>query len=178
MTMHRKKIGTTKMINQTPDNTTNIIDFITKSLNTEEIFLGGSRRFGWDTPYSDYDLFVYTSDIDQTVMVLNILGFQLKVVFNEHTESYEEAPFRTFELGKIHISVTGSLGAWSYLRTNHVLVENYLISNPRIVDFIIHWRAELGTYLVGTYLVGHGKYTYRTLLKMAKISEEAQEEQL
>lgn len=128
-----------------------------------EAFLGGSRRFGYWSEDSDWDLFVFARDQRALVDFLEQNGFVA------HGDNYALGTFN-FVLYKsggmpfIHVNICESKRIFEGLKEEHDKVDDLLLDG-RFLKFARH----LCSYV-------DGKTTYRLLLNLAEIVQSRKEE--
>jgi len=130
-----------------------VVDFAIGKINVDNVaFLGGSRRFGYSKPHSDWDVFVYTPNKEQLVKGLNLdkahnLGYKVTGFEHYYTNVFNEP---------VDMLLTESWDAWDKLSCDHILVEEFLDNNPIVLSV---------TQKMAPHMMG--KHVYRTLLSSA-----------
>ena len=134
-----------------------------------DYFLGGSRRFGWGHSGSDIDIFVGTDD--RYVMVAEMLSSNLFQRDSQFPVEHYEAlgtHLETILSGMDVDIIVMDTKDFEELRSEHQLVEDYLVLNPQILLLVCRlrnvselsgktvYRSVRDVYVGGRYIARQG----------------------
>jgi hypothetical protein len=116
-------------------------------------FLAGSRRFGYDTPFSDLDIIILAEGHKEGLLNQFLLSNGFMMEGNAYTKSMSTV----WRLGKtIHVCVFTDAKEFIALREEHLAVEEALKNSPILKAFINEIRP---------YLRMSGAELYRSILR-------------
>ena len=160
-----------------------VLETITAGLDEVEFFLGGSRRFGYDTKDSDYDVFIYlpkvftpnpekvlkyldsgeSSSIQDFLSLLGIEDERIRIKINSQNTArgdiYVKHAFH-YKTSLLSLPVdliffSGNKERYLEYKEEHQAVENFLKDNSILIDVYKNLQAK-------------GGYKYKALLKAMK----------
>jgi hypothetical protein len=154
-----------------------IVDYVQAMFRTTSIqfFLGGSRRFGYENPTSDYDFFVY-SDLTNLMGggggsiggLLISMGFKAinksdqfqTDIASSHAQDYPNVDLYAYH-DLIHVGVFSDEKQFSDLAQQHDLLEKFLKKTPTMCLFISTLKYNSSFYTGGAI--------YRALVSVGKL---------
>jgi hypothetical protein len=150
-----------------------IISAVLEDLEGVEFFIGGSQRFGYNTPFSDLDLFIFVPPTTDPELALEFLetgkanGYKQivkrfgvderqtknlsnKKLYDIGNTYHFKCPFLEFRT--IDLLLFENYETWDELRKEHEEVEKIYQDSPKLSKVIKN-------------MVGPGKYKYQAIIK-------------
>jgi len=100
-----------------------------------DLFIGGSRRFGYNISNSDLDIFAFLPPLvtNQVINDFEISGFvETPKKIDYCPGLYAALTFKN----SIHLNIFASQIPFEVLKTEHNRVEQFLLNNPILTNFI------------------------------------------
>lgn len=119
------------------NNLGNSVIVVLENLSYNQLFIGGSRRFGYNIPSSDMDIFVYVprDDVSYVGNMLKDAGFI--------SESSIEYPGILYNFkGMVHVVMIINIDKYLSISRMHVELDEFIKINPWMIKIAIAMKNE------------------------------------
>jgi hypothetical protein len=137
------------------------VEFLQKTFFSQKgiaHFMGGSRRFGYNTEHSDFDLFVYIHKEDLAWLVESLTAIGMEVIDRKSNKYGSGIVLQIASYGLVHVSVFSSRVCFDQYVDEHKSVDELIQEEHNLVDVARAMRKRGIS----------GAEVYRVLLDLAK----------